>query len=691
MSSAQAVNQVLDFMMDRVAASLPGKGGKSEKFIRQFNDEPNRGFIEEFIREPEQTTVYIYFESAEKLAISLTPQMKKKGVFMLKSKNIQDVLKLDDFKNDVIVCEVTDNTLSNLSLVAHEVFFPLLSNPLNRAGWSGPTAKDVMLKFSNFLSNCTMTVGQAKGQTLLPSPPPEAFDEDNLVEKERVHLLETAVVQWANKIQAVLATDPDQAIKQGAHPGPFQEMEFWTAKAADLTSLHEQLGSERMRSVLETLQEMKSPFGAQFEKLSGEVLAAREEALENARFLRTLKPYFVKLSEEIDFPKIEATFVPMLHCILLIFKHSNTYNTKLRLSCLIQEISNALVAQASRHVSGEILFRTIEEDNPSEGVQLLKTTMQVIESFKTQFFKYQTKASRELSDPAWDTPAEVLFARLDLFLERCSDISEFLKIVLEFSKLGKIFLGGTKGKQLTNALRQIHDDFVKAVESFKQVPYDIMDITRARFDDDFYRYRCEVKELDRRLAAVLVQGFDDAATLSARFKLLDSFEGLLERPIIKDELDKKQAVLMDAYVADLRHVQEFFHAHKAHPRIDQNMPPVAGALAWCRSLTDRVEEPLEKFKAYTAGPGGVEREEVKEIERVQKSILQQLHDYENKKIIDWSKEIDQTSQDKLRQPLLRRDRDSRLLHVNFDDGSVSHQCSPACAESTRAVLQLLIM
>src|SRR6185312_2558642 len=99
----------------------------------------------EFIREPEIPTIYIYFESAEKLAVSLTAQMKKKGLFMLKSSRIQDVLKLDDFKNDVITCEVTDNTLSNLSLVAHEIFFPLLSNPANRAGWSGPTAKDVML------------------------------------------------------------------------------------------------------------------------------------------------------------------------------------------------------------------------------------------------------------------------------------------------------------------------------------------------------------------------------------------------------------------------------------------------------------------------------------------------------------------------------------------------------------------
>lgn len=33
--------------------------------------------------------------------------------------------------------------------------------------------------------------------------------------------------------------------------------------------------------------------------------------------------------------------------------------------------------------------------------------------------------------------------------------------------------------------------------------------------------------------------FDDCPTVYGRFKLLDSFEGLLERPIIQDELEKK--------------------------------------------------------------------------------------------------------------------------------------------------------
>jgi dynein heavy chain len=74
-----------------------------------------------------------------------------------------------------------------------------------------------------------------------------------------------------------------------------------------------------------------------------------------------------------------------------------------------------------------------------------------------------------------------------------------------------------------------------------------MDVSAKQFDDDFYEFRCKIKELERRLASVLTQGFDDASTLTGRFKLLDSFDKLLERPIIQDELEKKHIVLLDFY------------------------------------------------------------------------------------------------------------------------------------------------
>ena len=59
-----------------------------------------------------------------------------------------------------------------------------------------------------------------------------------------------------------------------------------------------------------------------------------------------------------------------------------------------------------------------------------------------------------------------------------------------------------------------------------------MDIENKQFDDDFYEFRSKIKELERRLASVITEGFDDCDTIHGRFKLLDSFEGLLNRPII---------------------------------------------------------------------------------------------------------------------------------------------------------------
>src|ERR1700736_2694165 len=61
-----------------------------------------------------------------------------------------------------------------------------------------------------------------------------------------------------------------------------------------------------------------------------------------------------------------------------------------------------------------------------------------------------------------------------------------------------------------------------------------------------------------------------------------------------------------------------------------------------------------------------QREEVKEIERLYHSLIQQLNDYEQEKIHEWSVEVDSSSDSKLQQCLLLRDTTTRLLHVNFD-------------------------
>lgn len=80
----------------------------------------------------------------------------------------------------------------------------------------------------------------------------------------------------------------------------------------------------------------------------------------------------------------------------------------------------------------------------------------------------------------------------------------------------------TKSKTLANSVLQVHREYEyePSVATFRGVTYDIIDVKTKQFDD--------------------------APPISNRFKLYDIFSGLLKRPVIHDELEKKHVVLIQA-------------------------------------------------------------------------------------------------------------------------------------------------
>jgi dynein heavy chain len=102
-------------------------------------------------------------------------------------------------------------------------------------------------------------------------------------------------------------------------------------------------------------------------------------------------------------------------------------------------------------------------------------------------------------------------------------------------------------------VRDIHAEFVKAVETVRALPYDLMDVSVPAFDDDFYRFRQRVKDLERRLAALLLSAFDDCVTMETRFKLFDTFDGFLDRCAAHCACHARLCVLMHAVRSQTHH------------------------------------------------------------------------------------------------------------------------------------------
>lgn len=52
------------------------------------------------------------------------------------------------------------------------------------------------------------------------------------------------------------------------YPGPLTEVDFWTERAANLNSIHQQLSSERVRKVAKVLELVKSTYYPAFNRCS---------------------------------------------------------------------------------------------------------------------------------------------------------------------------------------------------------------------------------------------------------------------------------------------------------------------------------------------------------------------------------------------------------------------------------------
>ncbi|KAH8062602.1 dynein light chain binding protein [Aureococcus anophagefferens] len=673
-----------------------------ENYEKFRKDPVAQELIEAFVHAYEGGPSALYVvENRGGLRLSAAPPAarsdKEKGkddagfLYILKLGAAATALDASAYESQLVIGECSVGVLEHAEQVAMTVFSPLLAAVKN--DWSELVVREVDESLSAFVANVQIMQGHVKGMTSLPLPPDWAVQsqkgmpagasratiagaspEGSVVEaKDAIHALESSIITWTKQIKAVLKQDPETAlVTEGRpHPGPVAELDFWTAKARNLNSIFDQLQSTRVRRVLRCLDRAQSTYNAPFAKLCKELFHARTEANDNVKYLEPLRPWVEQLETSAEFSSLPELFAPIVHIILLVWKGSGHYNTPTRLVVLLREICNALVHQATAFLSGDRIFELIDSEDARDAVTMLRETLRVLAEFKQVYLAYKDKANAECPLNPWRVQNNAVFVRLDAFWERSHDLLELTCTTMQFSNLAKIEVGGTKGKILTTSVLQIHVDFTAAVSAVRKHGHErLLEVEAKEFDDAFYEFRVAVKELERRLASVLTQGFDDAPTISGRFKLLDSFDALVQRPVIADELEKKYVELVVDYGEDVRQMQNLFMQLRESPPIAHNLPPIAGALTWCRGLLQRVQLPMEKLKRLERKV--MEREEARDVVKDYTAFLGQLSDYERSQIEAWGGSVERSSQAKLKNPLLRLEAPPDgtpgpgLLYVNFD-------------------------
>lgn len=161
-------------------------------------------------------------------------------------------------------------------------------------------------------------------------------------------------------------------------------------------------------------------------------------------------------------------------------------------------------------------------------------------------------------------------------------------------------IGGTQGGLLTNHVRIIQSEFKQAAECFHkvglfvvrfsfsrlllkcvttlQLKYDVLDVDEQQFITEYGLFKKVVQDMEHRLASIIIQAgrclviscphvsihtlqsicgcytlqaFNDCTTFGATFKLLESFDGLVQREAIKADLECKHSELVYSFVFEM--------------------------------------------------------------------------------------------------------------------------------------------
>ncbi|KAJ3023806.1 hypothetical protein HKX48_000940 [Thoreauomyces humboldtii] len=626
---------------------------KTDKWKKMTMTQENVQVIVDFL-DKEFSTIVFYLTQKEDLlpTTSFPSSLKKKSVYFLKRRTGAPIT--DKLDAELTLGDLSPNPLEFLSNLLEEVYLPLLTNPRNLESWPEVVASDVLRHFHQLNGAVYVISGKAKGKTMLPLPHGAKVTTE--ADRTVLHTVESAVIDWTHQIKEVIKSSSAAPLEEGLNPGPMVEIEFWAAKAANLRSVHLQLTDEKIQKISRLLESSKSTYYPAFRMIFDEVVAALDEADDITKYMKALRPSVERLNSVNDFIELAQIFPGLMHTLVLIWKHSKFYNTPQRMTVVLQEICNDIIEQARNFINPTELFSS----EPEEASERLKVVIRVCDAFKDTL--YECKAKTVDTKRPWNFDTKLVFVRLDKFLGRVQEIVELFDTIIEFNRLEKIEIGGTKGKILSSQVAQIFTEFTTALGGFSKLKYDLLDLNLGEFEVDLAAFHEKIADLDRRIGTILSQSFDDCSGLNSCFRLLESFAGLLNRPVIQTDFEKKYLALLKMYSEDLDDVTAIFAQFRTHPPIHYNMAPVTGAVAWVHELKDRISKAMEKLKSFNHN--AMNSEDANIVTKKYDTLYETLETYERSIFTKWSDTIIDESEANLSKPLLIRE--DGLLKVNFD-------------------------
>uniref|UniRef100_A0A8C5LC16 Dynein axonemal heavy chain 17 n=1 Tax=Jaculus jaculus TaxID=51337 RepID=A0A8C5LC16_JACJA len=658
---------------------------KPDKWSKLTGAEENVALFNDFFEKTDISVLVLTLNAAGLIVpcLGFPESLKSKGLYFIKTK--PESITKDNYKARLLYGDISPTPVEQLIVTVEEVLYSLLNQSENMAGWPRVVSEDIVKQVHKLKNEMFVMGGKIKGKTLLPIPEHLGSLDGTLESMERIpssldnsllHAIETIIIDWSHQIRDVLSKDSSQALLDGLHPLPRVEFEFWDARLMNLQCIHDQLNRPKVNKIVEILEKSKSCYWPALQNVYTNVTEGLKEANDIVLYLKPLRILLEEM-EQADFTLLPTYIAKAMNTICFIWATSEHYNTPSRVIVILQEFCNQIIEMTRTFLSPDEVLKGLQGEieevlsGISLSVSVLKELLRTYDyccANMKLFFKDKPPVP-------WEFPSSLAFSRMNSFFHRIQTIEDLYKTAIEFLKLEKIEIGGVRGNTLGNLVTQIYEEVFELVKVFAECKYDPLDPGDSSFDDDYTDFETKIQDLDRRLATIFCQAFDDCNAIESSAKLLHMCGGLLERPLILAEVVPKYSVMLEMFNTELDNAKLLYDAQMAAsedgsiPPIHKNMPPVAGQLKWSLELQERLEVSRRHLK-HIEHPV-MSSVEAKLISQKYDEMMELLRGYREKIYQQWVERVDQDCHFNLGQPLIQRDPATSLIHVNFSKALVA--------------------
>lgn len=496
--------------------------------------------------------------------------------------NIKDVVHVDSVEGDPL-----DDLLNNMNS-------EYLNKFLNDKSWPEGVRKDFIAGLHKFMAALTEASHISKGRTTLYIPQEDLSDiEAAGKDKDLLQRLESTVIFWTRQIKEVVSNQESQQSNENLS-SPLDEIDHWTTRTNNLDVLYKQLQKPELKKICAVLKSSESSYLASFKDLEAKIEEGSLEAADNLKYLKTLAEPCKKIenSQPKDIPKL---LPEVLNCVRLIFEMSTHYWSEERMKGLLTKISNQIIKRCRAKINvSDMLEGDVDKcmRDLDESIDCCNEWKKICTHAQQMIIRHSNVPGRKWKLDSDDT----IFAENEAFIQRCKDCKDICEGQLQFARKGEGIslpkFGGSKGPEIKKNLDELEAMFQKYLEDIKDLDYDILDVKKTKWHDDYgQKFKENQKSLEIIYRNTVLHAFKNITTVAEGVEMLENFHQLAKRQLVKEYINTKAAdYVYKLFIDEMKEVEEMYENYtKTFLPMPPSHPKYAGLAIWALSLMIRID------------------------------------------------------------------------------------------------------